>query len=110
VHEQGQPVGRRDVCGAPARVGLERLDDLDIPGVELPAQLGNLVVAEVLLDNERVELTLLDCSALLDFLEEVVRRCFQNGAQFLLTSLCVPGSGPISGDGGTLKPLLSAAN
>jgi hypothetical protein len=44
VHEQGQPVGRRDVCGAPARIGLERLDDLDIPGVEFPAQLGNLVV------------------------------------------------------------------
>jgi hypothetical protein len=82
VHEEGEPVGRRDVGWAPARVGLERLDDLHIACVELATQLGNLFLVQIVICDERLEFLFFDCSALLDFLEKGAGGCFKNGAQF----------------------------
>jgi hypothetical protein len=92
VHEQGQRVCRRKLAGVPNGVELERLDDLDVARVQLLAKLGELFVLEIVLERERLERALFDCSALLGFVEKGANRYFKNVAQFSLTSFLALGT------------------
>lgn len=56
--------------------------DLDRTCLELGSNLREVVVAQVMLERERLELVLRGDTALLGVLEEVVERRFNDGAQF----------------------------
>jgi hypothetical protein len=84
VHEQGQRV-----CRAGGRPGLvddlldgSRGEDLDLARIKLSAKRPEVVLLEVVLDRERLDRGLVDLSALLGFIEERLKRCFKQGAQF----------------------------
>jgi hypothetical protein len=84
IHEQGQRVGRAG--GRPGLVddflGGSRGEDLDLARIELSAERSDLVFIEVVLDRERLDRGLVDLSALLGFVQERLKRCFKQGAQF----------------------------
>jgi len=63
-----------------------RLDDLDLPGLELGAQLGEILLVEVVLERERLQGGLVDRLVLLGLFEERRDSKFKRGAQFFLTS------------------------
>jgi hypothetical protein len=54
---------------------------VDLAGLELGAQSGELLVLEVVLDRECLERALLDRAALFGLGEESLNRLFENGAQ-----------------------------
>jgi hypothetical protein len=84
VHEQGQRVGRAG--GRPGFVddflGRSRSEDLDLEGIELSAKRCDPVFIEVVLNRERLDRGLVDLSTLLGFVQERLKRCFKQGAQF----------------------------
>src|SRR5689334_18653059 len=89
VHEERERIGRARRGGV--RDGLlrgrgSRRDDLDLPGLELRTQLGELLLVEVVLERERLQGGLLDRCVLLRFLQERGYSSFQHSAQVLLTS------------------------
>jgi hypothetical protein len=71
------------------RVGL----DLDVAGLELGADLGELLLVEVMLESERLEGTLLDRAALLRLVEELRDNKFKSVAQFVSLPSAFVGSG-----------------
>jgi hypothetical protein len=70
-------------------------DDLDLPGLELRTQLGELFLVEVVLERERLQGGLLDRRVLLGLLDERGYCGFQQSAQVLLTSFT---SSSVSGE------------
>jgi hypothetical protein len=72
--------------GRGGRLVRRRLDDLDLPGLELGTQLGEILLVEVVLERERLQGGLLDRRVLLCFLEERGDSKFKRGAQSCLTS------------------------
>jgi hypothetical protein len=86
VHEQREGVGRDRSLDA-RRSPLDRLlgrrnDDLDLTSLELGAELGKLLVVEIMLVGERLEGVLLDRSVVLGILEKLGDYKFKRGAQF----------------------------
>ena len=80
VHEQAQRIGRHD--RGSVVVEQRWRDDLDVAGVELRPQRGQLVVVELVLEHERIEHGLVDRTARLGFVQKFKRI----DAQLLLTS------------------------
>jgi hypothetical protein len=72
VHEQGQRVGRAaDLARVLRRDGLSLpLLDLDVAGLQVRAQLSDLVGVQIVLERDRLELFLGDQPALLSFVEK----------------------------------------
>src|SRR4026208_2379573 len=68
-----------------------RGDDLDLPGLELGADLGEFLLVEVVLERERLQGGLLDRRVLLGLLEERGDCKFKHVAQFLHTSFTFVG-------------------
>jgi hypothetical protein len=103
VHEERERVGRRGRLRGRLRGrrgdGLvrRRLDDLDLPGLELGAQLGEILLVEVVLERERLQGGLVDRLVLLGLFEERRDRKFKRGAQFFLTSFAFVGVGRTRG-------------
>jgi len=62
------------------------------------------------LGRERVESALVDLSMRLDLLEERVKRCFKNDAQFWFLSFCTakPGAGPTTIETLRVRPVFRA--
>ena len=63
-------------------LGGSRSEDLDLEGVELSAKRCDGLLIEVVLDRERLDGGLVDLSTLLGFIQERLKRCFKQGAQF----------------------------
>jgi hypothetical protein len=99
VHEERKRVGRhRRLClGRGGRLVRRRLDDLDLPGLELGAQLGEILLVEVVLERERLQGGLVDRLVLLGLVEERRDSKFKRGAQFFLTSFASSVSGERAG-------------
>ncbi|MGH3035294.1 MAG: hypothetical protein ACRDON_12185 [Gaiellaceae bacterium] len=57
-------------------------DELDLAGLQVCAEAGDLLVIEIVLDGESLQRALLDGSALLRLVEERLERYFKNGRQF----------------------------
>jgi hypothetical protein len=95
VHEEREGVGRRGRLRVRRgdRLVRRRRDDLDLPGLELGAQLGEILLVEVVLERERLQCGLVDRLVLLGLFEERRDSKFKRGAQFFLTSFasCVLG-------------------
>src|SRR5207245_828378 len=84
VHQERQRVGRRDrgLRLGPSRSG--RREDLDLTGLQLGANRGELLVLELMLERKRLEDGLLERAALLRLVEDGLNRYFEaDGAQFL---------------------------
>jgi hypothetical protein len=84
VHEERERVGRRGrLYGRRGdRLVRRRLDDLDLPGLELGAELGEILLVEVVLERERLQGGLVDRLVLLGLFEERRDSKFKRGAQF----------------------------
>ena len=57
-------------------------EDLDVAGIELSAKRPEVFLLEVVLDRKGLDRGLVDLSALLGFVQERLKRCFKQGAQF----------------------------
>jgi hypothetical protein len=77
---------------APQPLGSGRRDDLDLPGLELGADLGELLLVEVVLERERLQGGLLDRRVSPRPRRGTRGQCkFKHGAQFLHTSFTFVG-------------------
>ena len=93
MHEERERVGRRGRLRVRRgdRLVRRRLDDLDLPGLELRTQLDEILLVEVVLERERLQGGLFDRRVLLGLLEERGDCKFKHGAQFLHTSFTFGG-------------------
>ena len=85
LHEERERVGRRGRVRVRrgGRNVRRRLDDLDLPGLELGAQLDEILLVEVVLERERLQGGLVDRLVLLGLFEERGDSKFKRGgAQF----------------------------
>jgi hypothetical protein len=94
VHEERERVRAGGCSGSRGRHRLgSKRDDLDLPGLELCAYLGELLLVEIVLERERLQGGLLDRCILLRLLEERGDSKFKRGAQSCLTSFVSSVSG-----------------